>query len=442
MTSLSSATLTSSPRRLQVEVVSDLAAFERLSSEWDQLLEDSAQHVYFLRHHWNVSWWRQCAPRGSRPHILCCRDADGRLMGVAPLYWRQHRILGIPCARVLSFIGMGIELKTSEYMDIIARRGHEPQVTDALAHFLKRRRDWDRICLQQVPTDSVTMPRFIDALGARAREIATDRAPYIDTSIGWTTYKHQLGRSMRRNVEYYARRLFKRYPCEFRRVDSASELDVSIKALVKLHQIRWQSSGQPGAFSDTGLESLLTSVARYSTAQGQLRLWTVRIHGEIAAVLLGFLDNGVLHYFQKGFDPAFAKDDLGTAMLSLSIRDCFDDPTIRAFDFMGGGAAYKDLWAHSARATSSYELARSSVRGQLHAARETLVNASRVAFRTLAPMSLRAARRDYLQSVRMRRHQNSQRQRLLHVILPLVYSASEVCVPLFGWSFCREALSI
>ncbi len=420
------ASLTSAPGRMRVDVVDDITEFEKLRDEWDELLEDSAQQVYFLRHHWNGLWWNQCAPRGSRLHILCCRDSEGRLVGVVPLYWRQHRVLGIPCARELAFVGMGIELKTSEYMDIISRRGEERRVGEAFADFLRQRTDWDRICLQRVPSESESLPHFISGLVLDVTATATDRAPYIDTSVDWSTYKHQLGRSMRRNVEYYARRLFKNHQCEFQRVSAPGEMEAALEALVQLHQVRWRSSGQPGAFSDPGLGALLSGAAREGLDHGRVRIWTLKVDGVIQAVLLGFLDNGVLHYFQKGFNPAFAKEDIGTAMLSLSVRDCFDDPAIRAFDFMGGGAAYKDLWARTARSTKSYELTRANVRTRLYVARQQLAQASKNALVAMTPTYVRAARRDFLQSMRLRRHDRTVGRKSLHLLLPIVYSANEI----------------
>jgi CelD/BcsL family acetyltransferase involved in cellulose biosynthesis len=159
---------------------------------------------------------------------------------------------------------------------------------------------------------------------------------------------------MRRNVEYYPGRLFKRYPCEFRRIEAHEDVDPAIDALVHLHGARWQASGYGGAFSSGDLEPFLREAAHDSFSEGRLRLWVLKIAGQTQAVLLGFLDNGVMHYFQKGFNPAFANEDLGTAVVALCVRDCFDDPQVRSFDFMGGGAAYKVMWARVARQTDFY----------------------------------------------------------------------------------------
>ena len=80
---------------------------------------------------------------------------------MAPLYWRQRRLLGIPCVRELLFLGMGIELKTSEYLDVIAREGYEDAVGQAVAQHLKDSRDWDHVNLSQVPATSTALPQVV-----------------------------------------------------------------------------------------------------------------------------------------------------------------------------------------------------------------------------------------------------------------------------------------
>ena len=208
---------------------------------------------------------------------------------------------------------------------------------------------------------------------------------------------------MRRNVEYYGRRLFKNYDCEFARVDSLEQLDRTLDALVQLHQARWTAKGQPGSFSDTSFAPFLRQAMSQALLDGRLRFWTLKINGRIEAALVGFLDNGVVHYFQKGFNPQFAKDDLGTAMLGLAVRDCFDDDKVHAFDFMGGGAPYKDLWARASQQTMSCEVHRINIRTRLLGVRDRLALAIQAAGRALTPPRLRLARREWLRSSRVRR---------------------------------------
>jgi CelD/BcsL family acetyltransferase involved in cellulose biosynthesis len=299
------------------------------------------------------------------------------------------------------FLGMGVPCTTSEHLDVVARRGAEHAVARAVTSAINRT-SWDRLWLSQVPGRSSMLPHLAAELGASAHVEVCDRAPYIDTSTDWNTFKSTLGRSMRRNVEYYGRRLFRTYEgCQFERVTSADELEPSMNALADLHQARWRAKGQPGAFSPT-FRAFLQEAMRDAFGASRLALWTLKIQGRIEAALVGFIDNGVLHYFQKGFNPAFAKDDLGTAMLSLCLRDCFEDPQIRSFDFMGGGASYKDIWARQSHENVVLEMRRPTFGTALFNARAGAQDAARAAWRGIAPRSLRTLRTEWLRGRRYR----------------------------------------
>jgi CelD/BcsL family acetyltransferase involved in cellulose biosynthesis len=387
--------------RMVTSVIDDADAFDTLRDEWDDLLDNSDQRVFFLRCRWNAMWWQHYAPPGARLHLITCRTEDGTLVGLAPFYWRQHRLCGLPYARELLFVGMGITLKTSEHLDIIARRGEERAVGEAVALALTRTRQWDRLWLWQIPRESLVLPHFIRALGIDIQTRVCDEAPYIDTSTDWATFKAGFGRSMRRNVEYYPRRLFRTHPdCEFRRVRFADQLEPAMDALVQLHQMRWRAKGEPGAFEHPVFEAFLRGVARQAFVAGRLALWTLTIEGRIEAALIGFVDNGVVHYFQKGFNPSFEKEDLGTAMLALCVRDCFDDPEVRAFDFMGGGAPYKSLWARAARENVVCEGQRRTLGSAIYQWKGRATNVAAAVYRRLTPEWLRILRRDRLRKLR------------------------------------------
>lgn len=404
--------------QLSTEVIVNAEAFGCLENEWDRLLDESNQQVYFMRWRWTHLWWQHLAPADGQLRIIICRDENGVLAGVAPFYLRHHNIFGLVPVRELVFLGTGVELKTSEYLDISARRGQERAVARAMAAALKQRDDWDRIWCCWVPSDSSTLQEFMSALAERSTSRTFDQAPYIDTADGWAHYKNGLGRSMRRNVEYYARRLFKRYPCEFNRVDSEHEIDAALDALVQLNVTRWQSQGEIGSLGNPVFEKFLRQAAHHSLVEGRLRLWTLRINGSIEAVLVGFLDNGILHFFQKGHNPGFSKDDIGTAMVALCVRDCCDDQGIRAFDFMGGGAPYKTMWARSSRETTLGEVSRRNGRTLAFDLERRVTGAATAVYRALVPMSLRAVRRDWLKARLVREHMRRTARLILKIISP------------------------
>lgn len=347
---------------IRASLTTDDAGFGLLAREWDQLVNESDQRVYFLRWAWNRLWWRIFSPPGSRLFLITCRDEQGRLIGLAPFYLKQCRTAGIPHVREVTFIGTGIYARTSEYLDIIARRGYERIVANCVAEFLHSNDEWDRLWLDEVPSTSIVLPHFQKAMGAIAQVAACSRSHYIDAATDWESFRQTLGRSTRRHLARQMRRFSESFDWRFRRVETEEELAPALDALVRLHQARWTSKGEPGSFALPGIEELLRGAARISLAEGRLRLWTLELDGQIVAVRIAFFDNGVVHAIQGGFDPAYTKESLGSVMLGMCIKDCIEDGSVREYDFMGGMDSYKDWWSKSGRETVSLSYLRPGIR--------------------------------------------------------------------------------
>ena len=243
-------------------IVSEPVGFKALAPEWDDLLSRSEQRSFFLGWQWNWLWWTHFAPPDAELFIICCRDTEGRLTGVAPLYRQCRRVLGLVPVRDLSLLGTGIELKVSEHVAIFSARGAEDAVAAALAEVLKGYAAWDRMSLHGVPAESAVTSALMLQAGIEARTTAPDLAPYIDTSRGWDAYRRTLGRSMRRNVEYDGRRLFRQHDCAFEQATSADEVDRAVDDLIRLHQARWQAAGEPGVLGIPVVSSFMRASAR------------------------------------------------------------------------------------------------------------------------------------------------------------------------------------
>jgi CelD/BcsL family acetyltransferase involved in cellulose biosynthesis len=204
---------------------------------------------------------------------------------------------------------------------------------------------------------------------------------------------------MRYNVGYYTRRLFKLYDCKFRSIDRLEDLDPVIEAFVELHQARWQSKGQSGSFALPSFEAFLRNAVYSSCIEGRVKLWALDLTGRVAAVLLAFQDNGVAHYFQGGFDPAYARHSLGTVMCGLCIRACIESKDVNEFDFMGGDPSYKERWTQSSCDSVVLEWLPRNVGSQLVRISEVGESAGRSFLRLVTPDVLKQK----IQSIRRKR---------------------------------------
>jgi CelD/BcsL family acetyltransferase involved in cellulose biosynthesis len=379
------------------------AEFHSIKDDWDQLLDESDQRAYFIRWAWNFAWWNTFKPADSRLFIIACRDNNQKLIGLAPFYWRQRSTAGIHHIREVLFLGTGIFLQTSESLDIIARRGCERSVALAVADFLRCNREWDQLWLNEIPSSSTVLPHLRRALGQSSQVAVCNRTHYLDADTDWETFKSKLGRATRQNTLRQTRRLFESYNCRFRRIEKTDELETAMDALVSLHQARWQSKGDPGSFAIPGFEDFLREAARFSLAEGRLRLWVLEVDGRIAAARIAFFENGVVYCFQSGFDPAYAKDSLGKVLLGLCVRDCIEDESVREYNFMGGADSYKDCWAKAGSDSVSLTLLRSGMRTLAYNSFKMASEMGRSVARAALPANIKAT----AHRIMLRRHYGS-----------------------------------
>ena len=334
--------------------------FDRLREEWDELLDESTAGGYFLRWHWNRIWWDTYAPPHSQLFLITCRNEEGQLIGLAPFYLRQRHTAGIGHLREIVFLGTGTDIKTSEYLNLLARHGYEQIVASEIARFLQASKDWDRLWLWGMINDSTIIQLFRQALGDRANVTTCDYTRHINTNTDWESFRQTLGAASRKKIPQLYRRLFKEHTCEFRRIEELEELTPALDALIRLHQLRWESKGEAGSFRLPHFEAFLRKITAEDLATGHLRLWTLTVNGQIASAQVAFFDRGIAHVFQGGFDPEYS--GIGNVIFWLCIQDCIESEEVHEFDFMGGGAEYKQLWTKIGRELVELELFNSSFR--------------------------------------------------------------------------------
>lgn len=342
----------------RVECVDTALEFAALRSSWNLLLRNSAADGPFLTWEWLHSWWQHLHGR-QQLRIAVVRSGSD-LIGIAPLL--QQRSALAPLRR-LDFLGTG--LAGSDYLDVIARRGHEAETAAAIARFLHAQGMALRFA--HVADDSMAsrVAMQLTSQGWNASQTPDGTCPIIRLAgHTWDSYLATLGSAHRANVRRRLRGLDQAFDVHFEAATSDAARKEALAALIGFHAGRWGEGGST-AFLTPELRAFHDTATAGALERGWLRMYVLRLDGAIAAVMYGFFYNRQFYFYQHGFDEQYRAHSAGLALMALCIRAAIEEGA-ETFDMLWGTEAYKSLWAHEARDLRRFDLFPPHISGRLH----------------------------------------------------------------------------
>ncbi len=332
---------------MKIDLLTDASAFEKLKAEWNDLLHRSISDTLFLTWEWQSTWWENLGVGELR--IITMREDNHTLVGIAPLFeetWNDG-------TKSLSLIGC---VDVSDYLDVIAARGHAEQVYAALLDTLTRADfpAWNGgLCLCTLPEASPTntqLKAMAEARGLSTEWKLHDVAPAIDLPAAWDAYLEMLDKKQRHEVRRKLRRV-EETNHQWYTIDAAAEVDQAIADFIDLHKL---SRPDKHLFMDQRMQQFFVDMARRLQPRGWLQLAFLEIDGVRAASILNFVYNDAVLVYNSGYDPAkYGAFSPGIVLFAFSIQDAIAAKR-RRFDFLRGNEAYKYRFgAHDARV---YEL--------------------------------------------------------------------------------------
>lgn len=328
---------------VHVEAIRDWDRFSELEPEWNGLLSRSNANSLFATWEW-ISAWRRVVEKYTRPLALTVRDADGGLVGVAPFYFsglRLGKVIPYRTLRVMADYATG-----AVYPDWIVDRECEYEATRAIAGALREcGREWD----------SIWMPRVAGWTGARDRILrACGEAGFFcherTTGFGWLElptdmeeYRESLSRSQQKQLYRDRKRFLQHDGARFSWCWTQDQLPRFLNALFDLNSRRWERKGGKGTFQRKPSEALFyRNFTRIALEKGWLRLFGMEEKGELKAVSIGYVYDGVFYGIQSGFDPDSIKG-VGNVLLEAEIEACICEG-VRCYDFSIGMTETKRKW--------------------------------------------------------------------------------------------------
>jgi CelD/BcsL family acetyltransferase involved in cellulose biosynthesis len=298
--------------------VSDSLADSR--DELSRLAEES-QNI-FATPEWLETWWKHFG--SGRMRIRACRDPEGRLVTLLPLYRTRRGPL-----RVLRFLGHG----PGDQLGPVCAPSDRAVAASALQEALGSER-FDLFLGEELPGDADWgLP------GPTYRSIGS---PIVE--LGGATWEEFLsGRS--RNVRKAAgqlreEKLRRDFGARFRPEDP-SQFESDFETLLALHDLRW---GRGATLFGGPERAFQQEFARLAHDRGWLRLWFLELDGRPAAAWYGFRFGDSYAVYQGGRDQTFKRFSMGTALDLHAIRTACEEG-VGEYRFLRGGEPYKYRFA-------------------------------------------------------------------------------------------------
>jgi len=345
---------------MRIQVIENLAGFEGLRGEWNELLDDSDSNCLFLTWEWLYTWWKHLSG-GRRLFIVTVRQGR-ELLAIAPLALRPPRWGRLVPYRSLEFLGTGAI--GSDYLDSILRR-REQRALQALAEYLANQ---DFVLeLAQLSRESSFATQLAEHLRQRGWKLwkaKSDLCPFINLSgHTWASYLERLGPTDRFQTRF--KNLGRRFDMRFEQARSEEECRKFLEILIQLHQLRWQGKGSPGAFYTPSLLSFHEELSQIALGRGWLRLFVLWLDGRPAASLYGFMYERTFYFYQSGFDPQYAKHSVGFVTMGLTVKSAIEEGA-EEYDLLHGDEPYKFHWTDTARELDRVEFYPPSLRGSFY----------------------------------------------------------------------------
>ena len=328
---------------MQIKRISDFQIFNELEDDWDPLLKNSKSDTIFLTFSWVKAWIKNFLDQDEL-YILCVKNDNDELLGIAPLYKSCFKHLSIFRMNYLAFLGdrdVG-----SEYLDFIIKNDFENEVTEFIFTYLwDHRNDYDLLFLKEVPDNSINLNFFTSEKNHKHYKIRKEMRVCSSFSLPQTfdEYIKSLKPRFRTKIRSSRKKLQKGFSVKFYECDPGHELEKKLIQLFTLHQKKWVAGGNTGSFYKIAKRRFYRDIASPFLANNWLKFYFLEVDGKTIACQFSFLYNNRILHLQEGFDINYGEYDIGNVLRGFVMEKIIAEK-VNTYDFLGGITYHKKNW--------------------------------------------------------------------------------------------------
>lgn len=329
-----------SSNAIEVTVARDFAALECRKAEWNRLVERARTNTVFQTYEFHASWWKVFG--GDRRLLMLLAEADGELIGLAPLMVSERLFLGRR-QRIVEFIGA----RSFDYCDFIIDRTRPDVLPLFLSNLVGAKDSFDQLYLRDIPDTSTTV--------AELRGFFKDGGFLTDVRVLYEAPTHLFNdpaadrqlpnkKSLKRHYNYFRRS----GELEFRHCASAEEAMRYLDGFFEQHIRRRAATDTPSLFHDECMRSFFRELVRALAPKGWLLFSVVLFNEKAIAMHFGFEYGNRIIWYKPAFDTEYARHSPGEVLVRYLLEYALERK-VAELDFTIGNEPFKYRFANHTR---------------------------------------------------------------------------------------------
>src|SRR5665213_2376332 len=338
---VSSGALVDGLRLREIRTLEELA---REREAWTDLVDRVSSATPFQTWEWVAGFadYDRCQPR-----VLVLEDTSGRWVGVLPLCEQPSMFPGV---KQLELIGG----RLSDYPGMLVEPAHRLACEQRVGALLTRL-SGRPVALIRSQRD--LPPRWLPRLPFKI--VATDESIIVPLPADVEQFMQSLSAKFRSNLRRNHRRLGTGR-IDFHTPTDERELRAAMPVLFHLHQLRKNSQGERGRFSDPRWCEAITEIAVSLQDLAITHLTIMRIDDAPVAASFDLRLHGIQYTYQYGMNPQLRSFSPGK-LLTLKMLEDAIGAGMHHYDFGRGLEEYKLQWSKERRGVSDMIMARNSM---------------------------------------------------------------------------------
>ena len=325
---------------MQFEIISKIQEMPSYESGWNQLVSESTFDSIFATYEWFSSWIRYYGISNSLKILIA--HENNRLCGILPLYADRKKLYGSEYITLRSLSNWH-----SSKFNFIVTRERAAEIMRLSLNYLTESMRWDCMQMEYVPEEahSISMLKDLEKK-SYYRIILEDRmkSPYIELNGTWEEYLQMRGKKLRRNLDYFEKRITKEGKKEVSTIENGDDLDEHLREALKIEKSSWK--GEEGtAIANSDVDTnFYTALARNMSEKDHFVLHFLVVSGEKIAFCYGLKYKNRFNALKIGYDPQYAQLSPGRVLLKKIVQNLYQDSRYDIFDFLGANDEWKTKW--------------------------------------------------------------------------------------------------